>query len=117
MVMVLNLLPPMAKVYSQFIIRGTVALVVIFSLHFVTSCVRGNKLANQAPDTKISIDSINLTGAERLNSNISLSWYGSDADGYVVGYEISLNNTDWTYTTAQDSTFIWRENKRKKTEK
>lgn len=107
MVMVLNLLPPMAKVYSQFIIRGTVALVVIFSLHFVTSCVRGNKLANQAPDTKISIDSINLTGAERLNSNISLSWYGSDADGYVVGYEISLNNTDWTYTTAQDSTFIF----------
>jgi len=34
-----------------------------------------------------------------------LSWYGRDADGYVKGYEISTDQQNWTYTTAQDSTF------------
>lgn len=98
----------MAKVPSIKLSRYLILFTSFISLMYVSSsCVRGDKLANKAPDTSISIDSISLSGEDRLNSNISLSWYGTDADGYIAGYEISLNNIDWAYTTTQDSTFIF----------
>lgn len=65
----------------------------------------GNLALNQSPDTIISIEEINLSGDDRLNSLVSLSWSGFDNDGYVKGYEISLDNINWFYTTSQDSTF------------
>lgn len=60
---------------------------------------------NQAPETAFSIEAINLSGDNRLNSLVHLTWYGSDPDGYVTGYEISFDNINWDYTTTQDSTF------------
>ncbi len=82
-------------------------LYIFISLLFFTSCDKGEKLDNQAPDTKIVFESINLSGDDRLNSRVRLSWFGTDIDGYVVGYEMSLDNTNWSYITTQDSTFVF----------
>tara|TARA_R110002050_G_scaffold11122_2_gene37811 strand:- start:10427 stop:11872 length:1446 start_codon:yes stop_codon:yes gene_type:complete len=70
------------------------------------SCKRKlEKNPDLAPETIISPESINLTGDNRLNSVVFLSWYGTDVDGYVAGYEISLDNVNWVYTTQNDSLF------------
>lgn len=55
----------------------------------------------------MALEAINLSGDDRLNSEVRLSWFGTDRDGFVVGFEISLDNTNWDYTTTQDSTFIF----------
>ncbi len=60
---------------------------------------------NQAPDTDISIKSINLSGENRLNSLLRLRWWGTDADGVVEGFELSFDQQEWFYTEVQDSTF------------
>ncbi|MCH8546849.1 MAG: hypothetical protein LAT54_08950 [Cryomorphaceae bacterium] len=67
--------------------------------------MRGDLNENIPPTTRIALESINRTGENRLNSNVRLSWFGSDKDGYVVGYEISLDNEQWHFTTSTDSTF------------
>jgi hypothetical protein len=74
---------------------------------FILSCreEEGNPTANQAPETTFSIEEFNLSGDSRLNSIVRLSWYGKDPDGYVVGYEISQDGSNWFYTTQTDSTF------------
>jgi len=36
-----------------------------------------------------------------------LSWYGTDGDGYITGYELSLDNQNWSLTTTQDSVFLF----------
>lgn len=71
----------------------------------VAACDKGSLKPNQAPDTKIAISSINLQGENRLNSVIKLNWFGTDIDGYVMGYELSFDAQTWYYTTAVDSTF------------
>ena len=77
-------------------------------------CDRGKANENLPPDTKLAIDSINLIGSNRLNSIVQMSWYGTDRDGYVVGYDISIDsistpdggtNYNWKRTFKQDSTF------------
>lgn len=72
-----------------------------------SSCRKGDFKANRAPETQISISAINLSGDNRLNSEVRLSWFGTDLDGFVEGFEISLDQQNWDYTTAQDSTFIF----------
>jgi hypothetical protein len=69
------------------------------------SCETGELLPNQAPDTRIFLDEINLEGQDRLNSVIRLHWTGEDPDGYVTAYELSFDAQNWTQTTATDSTF------------
>lgn len=72
---------------------------------FFAGCDKGTDVGNTPPETRISLDEINLSGENRLNSVVQLSWYGTDKDGYVKGYEVSSDNTNWTFTTSQDSTF------------
>lgn len=80
----------------------------MLALSFVPfSCKKGEPLANQKPETHISVEAINLTGEDRLNSLVELKWWGSDADGYIQGFEISFDQVDWTYTEEQDSTFLF----------
>lgn len=80
------------------------SVAVLFTLMFSCS-KRGDKFENIPPDTFIVFESINLTGDARLTSNVRLSWYGTDEDGYILGYEISLDNESWNFTTSHDSTF------------
>lgn len=73
----------------------------------VLSCRKGELSEGSAPDTKIAVEAINLDGENRLRSQVRLSWFGTDIDGYIAGYEISLDNQTWAYTEAQDSTFLF----------
>ncbi len=68
-------------------------------------CDRGTPFENTPPETSIFLSDIQLTGANRLNSVITIFWSGEDKDGYVVGYEVSTDNSIWGVTTATDSTF------------
>lgn len=82
---------------------------------------------NQPPKTFLTVSDINLPEGERLVSQVSISWWGDDPDGFIVGYELivleeSLVPVDpegnllcelpddfepnWTFTTRTDSTFI-----------
>ncbi len=76
-------------------------------LLIVGSCRKGEIARNGIPDTFISYEAINLTGQNRLNSSVRLTWYGTDGDGYITGYELSLDNQNWFYTTTQDSVFLF----------
>ena len=59
---------------------------------FLSSCKEGTPIANKPPETSISVKKINLSGQNRLNSNVQLTWNGTDPDGYVIGYEFNINN-------------------------
>ena len=72
---------------------------------FFWACDKGEALPNQAPDTKIFVDEIKLSGDDRLNSFVRLHWLGEDLDGYVAGYELSFDSQNWFYTTQTDSLF------------
>ncbi len=86
--------------------RFTSVFTVAVLFVLILSCSkRGEEYANTPPDTFIVFESINLTGDARLTSNVRLSWYGIDEDGYIEGYEISLDNKTWNYTTTHDSIF------------
>jgi hypothetical protein len=71
----------------------------------LTACDKGELLDNKAPNTTISISEINLTGENRLRSEVRLRWSGEDADGWVTGYELSFDGSVWQAVTVQDSTF------------
>ncbi len=74
-------------------------------LFLLAQCREGEPVPNTAPNTHIAVEAINLTGDNRLNSVVQLSWYGTDRDGYIIGYEVSFDNQNWVYTSSQDSTF------------
>lgn len=73
----------------------------------LNACKKGVEIENEAPNTFTSIQAINLTGENRLNSLVTLKWWGSDPDGVVKGYEISFDQETWVYTPSQDSTFLF----------
>ena len=73
----------------------------------IGACDRGEALGNQAPETHLAVKTIDRTGADRLNSKVTMSWYGTDIDGYVTGYELSIDGISWKFTTSQDSTFLF----------
>ncbi len=72
---------------------------------FLFSCKKGEKIANQAPETYLFLDKIELSGSDRLNSIVQLHWNGEDKDGIVKHFEFSINGSDWQMTTQTDSTF------------
>lgn len=61
---------------------------------------------NQLPIVRFFVDSIGLEGSDRLPSRFMLRWYGEDPDGFIVGYELRMNGGPWSFTTAQESTFV-----------
>jgi len=66
---------------------------------------------NEAPETYTVIDTIIRFGEDRLNSQVNISWWGDDADGYVEGYEYSFDEvistaTNWQFVKSQDSVFV-----------
>ncbi len=85
--------------------KRNLLLVVAALVLAVTSCKKGEKLPNVAPETRISLSAINLTGDDRLRSEVTLHWYGEDEDGWVTGFELSLDGSNWSPVNVQDSTF------------
>ena len=71
----------------------------------------GTELGNIAPETYLVTDTIIRFGDDRLESEVTLKWWSDDEDGFVTGYEYTFDPiiseaTVWSYTEAQDSTFI-----------
>lgn len=69
----------------------------------------GSYIENKAPSTFLTVERINREGEFRLSSQINISWWGNDSDGYIIGYEYAINDTSedaWKFTTKTDSTFI-----------
>jgi hypothetical protein len=71
----------------------------------LAGCDPGTLVDNRLPNTHLALDTIALQGDNRLNSVVRMSWYGTDVDGYVDRYEVSLDGTSWKTTRKQDSTF------------
>lgn len=75
-------------------------------LGLALGCDPGVPVENQLPETRMSVDRIDLSGPDRLNSVVKLAWFGSDADGYVVAYELRVSDGPWVRTTQTDSTLV-----------
>lgn len=86
------------------------AVTIVALLHFgCDSGLTGDFVENQPPKTNLTVESINRGDDFRLPSQINISWWGNDSDGYVVGFEYAINDTSegaWKFTTKSDSTFI-----------
>jgi len=80
-------------------------MLALAALLCLNGCDKGEDIENQAPETRISVEAINLSGENRLNSLVEIKWWGTDPDGYVTGYEFSFDGINWHYTLGQDSTF------------
>ncbi len=69
----------------------------------------GSELENQPPRTFLTVSNIDRGESERLSSQISISWWGNDPDGFIVGYEYAINDTTegaWSFTRKTDSVFV-----------
>ncbi|MEX0719493.1 MAG: hypothetical protein WD059_02415 [Balneolaceae bacterium] len=92
------------------------SLLLLFLLNFLlVSCdngLEGNLKENLLPTTSLTVNEINLPEGNRLVSQVSISWWGDDPDGYITGYEFFIgdestaSNDDWVFTSNSDSTFI-----------
>lgn len=83
---------------------------ILLSAWLVASCqdtgVRGVVNDNLPPKTYLTLDEVNRPDDNRLNSQVRIRWWGDDPDGYVVGYEYSINGSTWVFTTITDSVFV-----------
>jgi hypothetical protein len=95
--------------------------VLIISLIFagLVSCdagLTGNLNENKPPRTFLTINEINLgqdNGTERrLVSQVHISWWGDDPDGYVVGFEYAITDRDWIYTPESEGEVEWTHTER-----
>ena len=90
---------------------ATLVVVILFGLMW-SSCetgITGDVIENQPPSTYITIAGIDREDEFRLSSQIRISWWGNDPDGYVAGFEYAINDTSegaWSFTTRTDSMFI-----------
>lgn len=90
------------------------ATCLLLTATFIAACNRdlnGDLFGNKAPETSLTTDTIIRFGDDRLESEVTLNWWGDDPDGFVVGYEFTFEEvitdiTVWQFTTTQDSTFI-----------
>lgn len=90
----------MNRIFSLWVLFGALATATLIS-----SCEMGSPIDNFPPKTTMFLDEINLTGEQRLNTFVRLHWLGDDRDGYVVGYEVTLDGQNWRFTPNTDSTF------------
>lgn len=72
------------------------------------SGIFGTEFDNRPPTTRLTVGEVDLPEGTLLSSRIALSWWGSDPDGYILGYEVAVNDTTpgaWTFTRSTDSLF------------
>ena len=97
------------KMFRYTIFFAFISLIVIVSCE---SGLDGELNENIPPTTSFTVNEINLPEGERLVSQVNISWWGDDPDGYIVGFEFYIGDPsvvtdeDWEFTTKNDSTFV-----------
>ncbi|MEM9935488.1 MAG: hypothetical protein AAF824_17820, partial [Bacteroidota bacterium] len=86
----------------SFFFRQFIYILPVFLLGFLLSCEEGEILDNQPPETRIFLESIQLDGNDRLSTVVTLFWSGEDIDGFVIGFDLSLDGNNWTRVTQTD---------------
>jgi len=87
-------------------------LLAVLPFLFWNNCndtVSGEFSENKAPSTNLTVEAINRGSDFRLSSQIRISWFGNDPDGFISGFEYAINDTsegNFTFTTKTDSVFI-----------
>lgn len=91
-------------------------LIILVLLNFlVISCdsgLQGSLNENLPPNTSLTLNEINMPEGKRLVSQVNISWWGDDPDGYIAGYEFFIGDPaerseeDWQFTQKTDSVFI-----------
>ncbi len=89
-------------------------LIVTLMLAGMVSCdagLTGNLKENQPPRTFLTVNEINLdednSAERRLVSQVHISWWGDDPDGYVVAFEYAITDRDWIYTPETEGEVDW----------
>ncbi len=83
-------------------------ILVLLGIVSFLSCKKGflgEHKGNQAPETHTVADTIIRSGSNRFISQIKITWWGDDKDGFIKGFEFSFDGSNWVYTTKQDSLF------------
>lgn len=67
----------------------------------------GSLSSNPNPETFMAINKIERSGENRLTTRVDAYWWGTSSNGYVVGFEVSIDSMKtWTYTTKNDSSIL-----------
>ena len=67
----------------------------------------GTLSLNPNPETFMAINKIERSGNNRLTTRVDAYWWGTSSNGYVVGFEVSIDSMKtWTYTTRTDSSIL-----------
>jgi hypothetical protein len=67
----------------------------------------GNFNNNPNPETFMAVSKIERSGTNRLTTRVDAYWWGTSENGFVVGYEVSIDSMKtWTYTKRADSTLL-----------
>ncbi len=84
-------------------------LLLLLLLPACETALEGNLNENMPPSTFLTVDEINLEDENRLSSQINISWWGNDPDGFIIGFEVKVSDNpdaDWIFTSRSDSTFV-----------
>jgi len=59
------------------------------------------------PETFMAVNKIERSGVNRLTTRVDAYWWGTSQNGFVVGFEVSIDSMKtWTYTTRTDSSIL-----------
>ena len=92
-------------------IRNIALAVLVAAVVMTDGCSKkftNEPLSNLPPETFLSL--VPDGALRRTTSQQDIHWWGSDKDGLIVGYLISFDGLQWTFTTRTDSTFSLRLN-------
>ncbi|MCS7177615.1 MAG: hypothetical protein NZ960_08420 [Candidatus Kapabacteria bacterium] len=94
-----------AKVGRGVTPRNCCSAGITFAIALLLGCADlfvGSHFANLPPETVLWVDTVGTPQRSRAQ----LFWRGDDPDGFVVGFLLSLDAQNWTYTTRRDTTVL-----------
>ncbi len=78
----------------------------VFLMILMVGCLKSpvpNPITNIPPDTHIFVEG----RTDTVGGRHVMHWWGNDPDGYVVGYYIKIDTSDWVLTTSTESLIIF----------
>lgn len=81
-------------------------LTLFLSSFLVMGCLKSpvpNPVENIPPETHLFVEG----RTDTVGGRQMIYWWGNDPDGYVVGYYIKIDTSDWVWTTSTESLIIF----------